>query len=541
MTRVLATPRPIVGRSRQPWGMAVLLGALTLPACARTTPSPVATAQPAMPAAAPVPVPAAPVPSPTTAMVLQGIVDSVLAAPMWRNARWGMLIVDAERGDTIVSHDADRLFMPASNQKLLTAAIAAQTLGVDYRWRTPVLLHGRQRGQTWRGDVLVQGAGDPSVSDSLQGGNALNAFLPIREALAARGITRITGRVRAVGDAFSGATTGYGWAYDDFDAAYSAAVDELMFNEGELLLTARAGRRAGAPVTVVTSPTRAYPQLLVQAVTRDSGAVPAGAPRPARLQAAYDSIGDRVVVTGTLAAGDSASLLIAYRHPNDAYVAALTQSLTDGGIRVDGRVVARGDTIRRAVDSLTVLMSAPFPDVLRRMQKPSQNQIAELLFRTTGLAASGVGTADSARAVGTRTLAQWGITTTDAAYRDGSGLSRHDYLTPRAVISVLDAMRRAPWFATYRDALPVAGVDGTIRSRMKGSAAQGNARAKTGTLDKTRSLSGYVTTADGRLVLFSLLSNNFSVPTREVERVQDLLVTTLAARALGTARPQATR
>jgi D-alanyl-D-alanine carboxypeptidase/D-alanyl-D-alanine-endopeptidase (penicillin-binding protein 4) len=84
-------------------------------------------------------------------------------------------------------------------------------------------------------------------------------------------------------------------------------------------------------------------------------------------------------------------------------------------------------------------------------------------------------------------------------------------------------------------------VDGTIRSRMKGSAAQGNARAKTGTLDKTRSLSGYVTTADGRLVLFSLLSNNFSVPTREVERVQDLLVTTLAARALGTARPQATR
>ncbi len=541
MTRVLATPRPIVGRSRQPWGMAVLLGALTLPACARTTPSPVATAQPAMPAAAPVPVPAAPVPAPTTAMVLQGIVDSVLAAPMWRNARWGMLIVDAERGDTIVSHDADRLFMPASNQKLLTAAIAAQTLGVDYRWRTPVLLHGRQRGQTWRGDVLVQGAGDPSVSDSLQGGNALNAFLPIREALAARGITRITGRVRAVGDAFSGATTGYGWAYDDFDAAYSAAVDELMFNEGELLLTARAGRRAGAPVTVVTSPTRAYPQLLVQAVTRDSGAVPAGAPRPARLQAAYDSIGDRVVVTGTLAAGDSASLLIAYRHPNDAYVAALTQSLTDGGIRVDGRVVARGDTIRRAVDSLTVLMSAPFPDVLRRMQKPSQNQIAELFFRTTGLAASGVGTADSARAVGTRTLAQWGITTTDAAYRDGSGLSRHDYLTPRAVVTVLDAMRRAPWFATYRDALPVAGVDGTIRSRMKGSAAQGNARAKTGTLDKTRSLSGYVTTADGRLVLFSLLSNNFSVPTREVERVQDLLVTTLAARALGTARPPATR
>ncbi len=100
-------------------------------------------------------------------------------------------------------------------------------------------------------------------------------------------------------------------------------------------------------------------------------------------------------------------------------------------------------------------------------------------------------------------------------------------------MKVLDAMRRAPYFATFRDALPIAGVDGTIASRMKGTAAQGNARAKTGTVDKARSLSGYVTTADGRLVLFSMLSNNFTVPNREVERVQDLLVTTLASRALG--------
>jgi D-alanyl-D-alanine carboxypeptidase/D-alanyl-D-alanine-endopeptidase (penicillin-binding protein 4) len=263
-----------------------------------------------------------------------------------------------------------------------------------------VLLQGRQRGTTWHGDVLVSGSGDPGVSDALSGGAALNAFAPVREALAARGITRIAGRVRAIGDAFPGPTTGFGWAYDDFDAAYSAAVDELLFNEGVLVLTARAATRVGRAVTVTSAPTRSYPRLLVQATTRDSVAPVAGRARPPRLEAVYDSIGDRVVVTGTLALGDSASITLSYRHPSDAYTAALTQSLEDGGIRVTGRAVAKADTLGRAADTVVVLQSAPLSDVLRRMQKPSQNQIAELLFRTSGLRASGDGSADSARAVG---------------------------------------------------------------------------------------------------------------------------------------------
>ena len=162
------------------------------------------------------------------------------------------------------------------------------------------------------------------------------------------------------------------------------------------------------------------------------------------------------------------------------------------------------------------------------LQKPSQNQIAELFFRTAGLVASGSGDADSARAVSVRTLATFGISNEHAAYRDGSGLSRHDYVTPRALVRVLDAMHRAPWADLYRSALPLAGVDGTIANRMKNSPAANNASAKTGTLDKARSLSGYVNSADGHVVIFSMMCNSFTVPNREVERVQDLLVSTLA-------------
>ncbi|MBL0940502.1 MAG: D-alanyl-D-alanine carboxypeptidase/D-alanyl-D-alanine-endopeptidase [Gemmatimonadaceae bacterium] len=494
------------------------------------------------PTMTPVVMPAAVVPSPTVREVLRGIADSVLASPMWRNARWGMLVVDPVRGDTLLSHDADRLFMPASNQKLLTGAIALQVLGPTYEWRTPVVLRGRKQGKTFVGDVLVYGSGDPSISHALRGGDASIAFAQVSSALKERGITRITGRILPAGDAFPGATTGFGWAWDDFDAGYSAAIDELMYNEGELYVQVRAATRVGKPVLVQTLPTRSYPEVVVRATTRDT-VVPVGAPRPARLEIAYDSIGQRLVVDGTLALGDSARVTVAYRHPADAFVAALRERLADSGIvvsspsrpaaKMQGATPAEAISPKAGDDTLVVIMSAPFADVLRRMQKPSQNQIAELLFRTSALVGTGFGRADSAQVLGARTLALWGITSQDVAYRDGSGLSRHDYLTPRAVVRVLDAMRKSPWGAMFYETLPVAGVDGTIANRMRGTPAAGNVHAKTGTLDKARSLSGYVTTADGQPLLFSMLANNFSVPTREVERVQDLVATYLASVNLG--------
>lgn len=513
------------------WALLLVAGVVTATGCASrpagAPPLPPHQPEPVAPEMIPVVLPMATIAMPGTRDTLQYLVDSVLAAPMWRNARWGILLVDPARGDTILSHDADRLFMPASNQKLLTAAIALQQLGPDFRWCTPVLLHGTQRGSTFHGDLLVQGSADPSISDALRGGRAASAFDPVIDALRARGITRITGRVLPWGDALPGATTGFGWAWDDFDASYSAAVDELMYNEGELHLRIKAGTKVGKRVSVQRAPTEKYPPLRIEAVTRDSVAPGPNAPRPAPLSVAYDSVGQTVVVSGSLPLGDSTRVTIAYRHPGDAFVAALQEALAAQRIALRGTLI-RHPAGRQHIDTLTTIESVPFADVLRRMQKPSQNQIAELLFRTSGYVASGHGSVDSARAVGARTLAGWGISTQDVAYRDGSGLSRHDYVTPRAVVRVLDAMHRSPWFDLFREALPLAGVDGTIANRMKGTPAQGNAHAKTGTLDKARSLSGYVTSRDGRLLFFSLLCNNFSVPTREVERVQDLLVSTMA-------------
>ncbi|MEO7360531.1 MAG: D-alanyl-D-alanine carboxypeptidase/D-alanyl-D-alanine-endopeptidase, partial [Gemmatimonadaceae bacterium] len=200
-----------------------------------------------------------------------------------------------------------------------------------------------------------------------------------------------------------------------------------------------------------------------------------------------------------------------------------------GPVAGGGVMVNRDPAAIRRPDTLVVLTSPPLRDVLKRLEKPSQNQLAEILFKTIALERTGFGRADSARAVIQRQLVEWGIPPEAIAVRDGSGLSRHDYVAPRTLVKILDVMRRSPSFETFYAALPIAGVDGTIASRMRNTGAASNVHAKTGTVDKARSLSGYVTTADGQMLVFSFLCNNFTVPTRAVERVQDAIAVRLAS------------
>jgi serine-type D-Ala-D-Ala carboxypeptidase/endopeptidase (penicillin-binding protein 4) len=248
--------------------------------------------------------------------------------------------------------------------------------------------------------------------------------------------------------------------------------------------------------------------------------------RTAPLEILSDSIAGALVVRGTVPLGDSVVITRAYRHSNDAARMALRTLLVDRKIEVTDGVAAPA---RARTDTLVVLTSPPLHEVHARMQKPSQNQLAEAIFKTIGREVTGVGTADSARAAVERHLLTWGIGPGEVAVRDGSGLSRHDYLTPRAIVRLLTVMQQQPTFDLFFASLPIAGVDGTIASRMRRTPAEGNLRAKTGTLDKARSLSGYVTTSDGHQLVFSMLCNNWAGSVRDVERVQDAVGAYLAS------------
>jgi len=184
---------------------------------------------------------------------------------------------------------------------------------------------------------------------------------------------------------------------------------------------------------------------------------------------------------------------------------------------------------RSPFDTLYTMESPTLGEILPPLMKPSQNQIAEMLLRLVGLEKTGVGTADSGRAVVARQLVAWGAQPDGFIVRDGSGLARYDYLTPETIVHLLAAMQQSPDFPVFFASLPIAGVDGTIRTRMRGTKAENNLHAKTGTVAQARSLSGYVTTADGRTLLFSMLCNNFTSPVAAVTRVQDEIGAALAA------------
>ncbi|HRQ78655.1 MAG TPA: D-alanyl-D-alanine carboxypeptidase/D-alanyl-D-alanine-endopeptidase [Gemmatimonadaceae bacterium] len=463
-----------------------------------------------------------------TRVGLAAFADSLLDAPMWRSAHWGVLVVDPVSGDTLYSRNAGKLFLPASNAKLVTAAVALAQLGTGYRYTTRVLARPPREG-TIDGDVVVVGSGDPTISDSLSG-RALFPLLELADTLRARGVWRITGALASGANVFPGDTLGLGWAWDDLNSGYAAPVDELLFNEGFARVTVYGAAQPGGPVRWQTTPATTLPKIGRVEVVTDRNCCMIRS----RVTAEYDMRGARplLVLRGTVRAGDSAHVTVALRAPNTAFLEAFYEALGWRGVDVDGGV--RADTVADTTGLVTLAtrVSPPLPAVLTAFQKPSQNQIGEILLRTLGRERTGVGTADSGLVVVRRQLADWGIDSSMAVLRDGSGLSRQNFLAPEAIVRVLDVMRRRADFDSYYQALPVGGVDGTIRERTIGTLAAGNVRAKTGTLDKARALSGYVTTADGQILLFSMIANNHTVPTREVERVQDALLAWLAGMSL---------
>jgi serine-type D-Ala-D-Ala carboxypeptidase/endopeptidase (penicillin-binding protein 4) len=460
----------------------------------------------------------------STVRQLQRALDSIADAPQFRNGHWGILVVGA-RGDTLYSRNAGKLFMPASNQKILTTATALAQLGPDFRYRTAIVAGGPLLGDTLiDGDLLVMGRGDPSVSARFHG-DAMRPLRAVADSLHARGIRTIRGAVRPGGNAFPGATLGYGWSWEDLESGYSAAVDELLLDEGVSTVVVHGGAAPGAAPRVTTRPARTSPA--VRADVQTVGRTPGDTASPTRIRVVKDTAGGGVIVTGVIAAGDSASVVVTHRDPSAMFTAALHEALVDRGIAVLGHQRPAA-AMRDTRDTLAVIVSPPMSEILGGLMKPSQNQVAEMVYRTLGLERGARGTAAEGQRIVERQLLEWGAAEGGFVVRDGSGLSRYNYVSPETILRTLSAMRSHQHATAFLATMPVAGVDGTLRNRMRGTPAEANLRAKTGSVAQARSLSGYVTSAGGELLTFSFLANNWSVPAREIERAQDSLGVRLA-------------
>ena len=438
--------------------------------------------------------------------------DALLGTVPAGKGEWGLLIVDAESGETLFQQNADRYFVPASNMKLFATALALAKLGPDFRFHTTLETSGNVSGGVLTGDLVLVGRGDPNLSNRKFPYNLKEEFdgapekvlAQLADGLVAKGVKEIAGNVVGDDSYFPRERYPSGWEIDDMVWEYGAAISSIVVDDNTVTLTLTPGEQPGTAVQATTSP--ATPDFLVE------NQVTTSAPEiKSDLTLTREPGANLVVVKGTMPAkGPPRKLVLAIQEPAQHAAAILKHLLEERGIRVDG--VARDrHTAPKAAEDPAILaehVSVPLSDLIKLVNKISQNLHTEMLLRTVARQNGPWATPEDLMKVPQDFYASAGIAPDDVIQTDASGLSRHDLVTPRAVVALLAFAQKQPWFETYYGSLPVAGVDGTLEDRMKNTPAAGRIHAKTGSVEHVRTLSGFAETPGGRRLIFSFLSNN---------------------------------
>ena len=444
-----------------------------------------------------------------------------------------MLVKSLKTDETLYAMNAGKLMMPASNMKIVTLAAAAETLGWDYRYETHVVAAGSIAGGTLHGDLVIVGSGDPSLVAA--DGMADRVFADWAERLKQRGIRTVSGRVIGDDNGFEKETLGLGWMWDDLPSDDSAGVGALQYNENAVKVTVSPGPSAGDSAGISVTPSGSGLTIASEVTTRAAGS--------ATSISVHRLPGNIVLeLRGTIAAAAPASTLtVSVDNPTRFFVTALRTALIAHGIDVRGPAVdidevpdapVALDSVASGVSRTTPIVtyqSAPLSTLAVRLMKVSQNQYAETLLKTIGGAPGVVPTADAGSRAALAAFAPWGVRGDGLIQRDGSGLTRYDFVTPEALVTILTHVARDPRLkGPFETSLPIAGRDGTLSNRMKGTPAEGNARAKTGSMTGVRGLSGYVTTAADEPLVFSILANNYDTPAATINQATDAIVVRLA-------------
>ena len=472
-------------------------------------------------------------------------VESALAIPVAQKSFVGVLIVDAATGKTLYELNADRYFTPASNTKLFTTTLAMAMLGSDYRFRTTIETHGTlDAAGRLRGDLTLVGRGDPDFSNRRIPYDAKNPIdgpsdKPLGElvdAIVAKGVKEIDGDIIADDSYFPYEPFPEGWAVGDMPFDYGAAVSAICFDDNGLDVKVTPGDHVGAPAWVAVEPWPGYDVYAYSVTTGAAGSQPEfntvenPGPKP-------------FLVRGSIPLAHAPiDLAMAMPEPAEYTAHVLKQMLLARGIRVtgDARALhapppsdgmtfdppqALPQTPAPAADSLVLAerQSPPLIEIVRVLNKVSENLHAEILLRTVAKEKTGVGSLAAGLKIEQQFLTSIGVPLADVLVNDGSGLSRQNLVTPRAVVSLLEYGQRQPWGDAYLSTLPVAGVDGTLDNRMKGTSAEGRIEAKTGSVEHTQAISGFSTTLHGEHLIFSMFDNHNGGASRDATHVLDTI------------------
>jgi D-alanyl-D-alanine carboxypeptidase/D-alanyl-D-alanine-endopeptidase (penicillin-binding protein 4) len=436
---------------------------------------------------------------------LAAAVDEVINRPQYSRVRWGILVQPLYKGQNLYSRDAEKYFTPASNAKLLTTAAALQQLGANFRIRTSVYQDGI-------GVLRVVGRGDPSFSDT--------QLVELAKQLKAKGITQIT-KLIADDSYFQGDIVSPSWEWEDVYSDYGAPVNSLIVNQNVFSLNL-IPQAVGKPLQLAWtdfSEARLW-QIINQSVTAEEK-------QPGFINVTRELSGNVLRIQGQLPAkADRFLVKVPVVDPNNYFLRRFRTALAAEKIRLRETGIVSGGVNQQ---ELAFVESSPLSDLLMETNQNSNNLYAEALLRAIALQPKKPDqtTVNAGLEVLKTTLTQLGVNPTGYALVDGSGLSRHDLISPEALVQVLQAMAKTPAASVYRASLPIAGKSGTLKTRFQNTPAEGIVQAKTGTVTGVVSLSGYVNNAKYEPLVFSIIVNQSEQKAKALREGVDEIVVLL--------------
>lgn len=455
-------------------------------------------------------------------------VSAILAGADASRSYWGIAVADRDTGETLYQLNADHFFVPASNAKLITTALAFAVLGPDYRFRTTLESDGTLAGNgRLSGNLILVGRGDPDLSNRVfpfagefaRQGATDKILAEMVDAAVAKGLREVDGDVVADDSYLPYDPYPAGWSVGDLFFDFGVPVNAITFNDNVVSLVIQPGPRAGEPAVLTTEPGAALETLAQSVVT----SAPGGMPQIAVVRQPGSNF---LLLRGTVPAGHApVKLDLAMIQPAETAARTIEQLLQAHGVRVTGGIrvrhsappetTASGEPILPARPApephrlvLAEHMSPPLSESIELTNKISQNLHAEIFLRTVGLKRLGLASTAAGLMVEREFLRTAGVPDGDVILTDGSGLARDDLVTPRAMVDLLRYASHAPWFRDFQASLPVAAKDGTLQDRMRNSPASGLIAAKTGATERVHALTGYATTLRGEHLVFSIYCNN---------------------------------
>ncbi len=446
----------------------------------------------------------------------------------FQNAQWGLKVVARDSGEVVFEHQSGKLLKPASTAKLFTGALALDVLGPEFQIRTSVYAKARPQAGVIAGDLVVYGRGDPSFSPAFLRDGRTNVFSRLIEALEGAGVREISGDL--VGDStfFSGPPFGTGWTWDDLQFYYGAEATALSVNDNSLDIAIVPGAEVGEPCRLSAK------SSFVELVNRTRTIAAKGQPSIAIERLPGQG---RAYIQGALPKNHGTwTESVSVPNPTLWFVTLLKEELARAGIAVKGqpRAVAypKASSVTKEWLEIASVNSVPISEIVHRMMKVSQNLYAQLLLLQAGAAGGPERWPSTTEEAGIKRLREFvaraGIRSGEVQLDDGAGLSRSGLVTPAAMTQLLRYMSSHKAAAAYRDSLPEAGGEGSLRNRLK--ELKGKLQAKTGTIRYVNTLSGYLSTAAGEELVFSVMLNAYAAPPGGSNREEIDLIPRLLAR-----------